>query len=72
MAQYGIQLGTVVDVTDPLMEGRLQVMLAMAPAGWARPCRDYKSTELPPVGTKVWVLFEDGDLARPVWMGVAK
>ena len=74
MAYHGIYRGTVMNTADPMMKGRLQVSIpdvASAPSGWAMPCRDYKSTSAPPIGTAVWIMFERGDAASPVWMGCA-
>jgi hypothetical protein len=73
MAHFGIYRGTVMNTADPLMKGRLQINVASqaSGAGWADPCRDWQSTAAPPIGTQVWVMFEGGDPARPVWMGVA-
>jgi hypothetical protein len=56
------------------MKGRLQVSVpdvtGMQPV-WAAACQEYKSTANPPVGTAVWVMFEAGNAAFPVWMGCA-
>ena len=72
MAHYGIYRGNVTNTADPLMKGRVLVIVpsvSAAASGWAMPCREYKSTAMPPVGSAVWVMFENGDLAYPVWMG---
>jgi len=72
VANYGIYRGSVVNSMDPLMQGRLQVIVpsvAATAGGWAMPCRDYKSMSVPPVGTAVWVMFEGGNTSYPVWMG---
>ena len=73
MANYGIYRGTVVNTADPLMKGRLQINVPSQAFGasWAEPCREFKSTATPTIGTPVWVMFEAGDPARPVWMGCA-
>jgi hypothetical protein len=73
MALYGLYSGIVTNATDPLMKGRLLVSLPglAAPAAWAMPCREYKSTAVPPIGTTIWVMFEQGNLDHPVWMGCA-
>jgi hypothetical protein len=74
MANYGIYRGIVVNTADPMMKGRLQINIPSQPFGgpaWAEACRDYKSTATPPIGTQVWVMFEAGDPAHPVWMGCA-
>ena len=73
MANYGIYRGTVVNTADPLMKGRLQINVPSQASGasWAEPCREFKSTATPTIGTQVWVMFEAGDPAHPVWMGCA-
>jgi len=71
MAFDGIYRGMVMNAADPLMKSRLQVNvpgIAVA-SGWAMPCREFNSTAMPPVGTAVWVMFEAGNPANPVWMG---
>jgi hypothetical protein len=72
MAHYGLYRGSVLNTADPLMKGRMQVVVpsvSAAPSVWAMPCRDYKSTAMPPTGSLVWVMFENGDVSYPVWMG---
>jgi hypothetical protein len=72
MAYYGIYRGNVMNTADPLMKGRVQVSVpsvGAAVSSWATPCREYKSTAMPPVGSAVWVMFEGGNVASPVWMG---
>ena len=74
MAYYGIYAATVMNTTDPMMKGRMQVALpalAGLPSSWAMPCRAYNSNSMPPIGTQVWVMFEQGNADRPVWMGCA-
>ena len=74
MAFHGIYRGTVMNTADPQMKGRMQVAIpdvSGAGSAWAMPCRDYKSTATPPIGTVVWVMFERGDPSSPVWMGCA-
>ena len=74
MAHFGIYSGVVMNTTDPMMKGRMQVAVpgvVGAPTSWAMPCRDVNSTTMPPIGTNVWVMFEQGSLDRPVWMGCA-
>jgi len=74
MAYHGIYRATVMNTADPNMQGRIQVtvpMVAGPTSGWASPCRDWKSNSTPPIGTVVWVMFEDGDPSHPVWMGCA-
>ena len=70
---YGIYAGTVVNANDPEGRARLQVVLqGRSSSGWARPCRPYSDSATPPIGTEVWVMFEDGDPLYPVWMGCDK
>jgi Type VI secretion system/phage-baseplate injector OB domain len=75
---WGKHRATVMDATDPLLQARLQVsvpeILGEA-AVWAMPCLPFATSAgagiiaLPPPGTRVWVEFEAGDTARPVWTG---
>ena len=75
MAYYGIYRGTALNTLDPLGQGRMQVVVPALPSvtlAWASPCRDYKNTQtMPPIGTQVWVMFENGNISHPVWMGCA-
>jgi hypothetical protein len=74
MAYYGIYRGTVTSAADPTMKGRLQVSVPAVGGmanSWAAPCRDYRSTATPPVGSPIWVMFEGGNPTFPVWMGCA-
>lgn len=75
---YGKHRGTVVSVDDPLGRGRIQ---ASVPAvfgdgvtPWAMPCVPFAGpghgfVALPEVGDGVWIEFEAGDLASPIWSG---
>jgi hypothetical protein len=72
MAYYGIYRGSLINTADPQMKGRVQVnvpSVGTVATNWAAPCREYRSTAMPPIGTSVWVMFESGDPAYPVWMG---
>ena len=72
MAYYGSYRGSLMNTADPSMKGRVQVSIpsiGAAATSWAAPCREYRSTAMPPIGTAVWVMFEGGDPAYPVWMG---
>ena len=71
---YGIYRGSVLAGNDPMNKGRLQVFVQSVISGgtWAEACQPYGSTSnLPPIGTTVWVMFEEGDPNYPVWMGCA-
>ncbi|MCC5480612.1 phage baseplate assembly protein V [Streptomyces sp. NPDC059680] len=70
--------GTVVSNADPMGVGRLQVqvpdVLGDVPSTWAMPCFPLAGPgmgqfHLPPVGSGVWVEFEQGDPSYPIWTG---
>lgn len=76
---FGMYRGTVQNNLDPLMQARLQVSVpsvsGASDLSWAMPCTSYGGSNvgffaLPPVGTNVWIQFEEGDAASPIWMGV--
>ena len=79
---YGKYRGTVVNNVDPLLRGRLLVLvpdvLGLAPSSWAEPCTPLAGPTgspmgvymVPPVGAGVWVEFEQGDIDYPLWTGV--
>ena len=65
----------VEDVDDPLGRGRLRIS---APAvgiemAWAEACLPpvpLALVAMPSLGSQVWIELEDGDRARPLWIGV--
>lgn len=70
--------GEVLDVDDPKSIGRVKVrvpeLLGDVDSGWALPAFAASGDGsgiygIPPVGAGVWVEFEAGDLARPIWVG---
>jgi hypothetical protein len=72
--RYGLYRGVVVDATDPQTLHRLLVevptVLGTRPI-WALPCvPPAAGASLPGVGAVVWIAFEEGDVHRPVWLGV--
>jgi hypothetical protein len=69
---YGLYRGVVTDNVDPLGQARVlaQVPVVGGASRWAMPCRPVAAATLPPIGAAVWVAFEAGDPAQPVWMGV--
>jgi len=74
MANFGVYRGVVMNTADPAMKGRLQVNvpgIAGLSAGWASACREYGAKTTPPIGTAVWVMFEAGDVSKPIWIGCA-
>ena len=70
---YGIQRAVVVDGHDPEHRGRLLVQVPRVTGQasvWATPCfapSDRKAQLVE--GDGCWVLYEDGDVDRPVWLG---
>lgn len=76
--RFGKYRGTVVDNKDPQQQGRIRVrvpdVLGNVTSDWALPCAPYigKRTgfyAIPSIGTSVFVEFEAGDTARPIWVG---
>ena len=67
-------------VEDPEYRGRIrvecpQVLGTETLLPWALPCFPYGGSEdigmfsIPPIDSVVWVMFEEGDPNKPVWMG---
>ncbi len=70
---FGIYRGVVVSTADSLQIGRVQVQVpgvCGTALAWALPCLPVFSAEVPRAGSGVWVMFEEGDPARPVWLGL--
>jgi hypothetical protein len=65
----------VINALDPAQAGRILVRLPGiegADAVWADVCRPSVADNVAPVaGDAVWILFEEGDPERPVWIGRA-
>lgn len=75
---YGKYRGLVLNSVDPLGTGRIQALvpevLGEVPTGWALPCAPFAGTDagfyaIPQPGAGVWIEFEAGDTARPIWTG---
>src|SRR5271156_3908527 len=75
---YGKFRGTVIENIDPEQIGRvlLQVpdVLGDVPSSWALPCVPVAGIQagvfvVPPIGSQVWVEFEQGDPDYPIWTG---
>jgi len=76
---YGKYRGIVTDNQDPADLGRIKAqvprLLGNVETGWALPCLPYGGTSeqglyfVPDRGATVWIEFEGGDLAYPIWTG---
>ena len=68
----------MVDNLDPELIGRVLVqvpdILGVVPSNWAMPCVPVAGIQagcfmVPPIGSQVWVKFEQGDPDYPIWTG---
>jgi hypothetical protein len=76
---FGKYRGSVVNNLDPLLQGRLIVrvpdVFGILTSSWALPCVPLAGPVMgtsfvpPPVGTSVWIEFEQGDPQMPIWVG---
>jgi hypothetical protein len=75
---YGKYRGIVIDNVDPEQIGRVLVQVSAVmgeiPSSWAMPCVPAAGIQagcfvLPPIGSQVWVEFEQGDPDYPIWTG---
>ena len=75
---FGKYRGTVLSNIDPMQMGRLMAMvpdvLGLTPSTWAMPCAPVAGIQtglvhLPPIGSGVWIEFEQGDPDYPIWVG---
>lgn len=75
---YGKYRGLVLENVDPEQIGRIIVqvpdVLGVAPSSWAMPCVPSAGIQagafmVPPIGSQVWVEFEQGDPDYPIWTG---
>jgi hypothetical protein len=75
---YGKYRGTVIENIDPEQIGRILVLvpdvLGLTPSSWAMPCVAAAGIQagmfiVPPIGSGVWVEFEQGDPDYPIWTG---
>ncbi len=75
---YGKYRGTVLNNIDPMQMGRLMAMvpdvLGLTPSTWAMPCVPVAGLQagvysVPPIGSGVWVEFEQGNPDYPIWVG---
>jgi uncharacterized protein involved in type VI secretion and phage assembly len=75
---YGKFRGVVIENIDPMEIGRVMVqvpdVLGETPSSWAMPCVPVAGMQagvfvVPPVGSQVWVEFEQGNADHPIWTG---
>lgn len=75
---FGKYRGTVTDINDPSMIGRIRAkvpdVMGDLESGWAMPCAPFGGSgmgffALPVVGAGVWIEFEQGDPDYPIWSG---
>lgn len=77
---YGKYRGFVVDNEDPETRGRIKVkvptVLGDQSTGWALPCMPFGGLAnqglfmVPEVDSQIWVEFEEGNVDKPLWVGV--
>jgi type VI secretion system (T6SS) baseplate-like injector VgrG len=75
---YGKYRGLVIENIDPEQIGRILVqvpdVLGEIPSSWAMPCVPAAGIQsgcfiVPPIGSQVWVEFEQGNPDYPIWTG---
>jgi hypothetical protein len=75
---YGKYRGLVIENIDPEQIGRILVqvpdVLGELPSSWAMPCVPAAGIQsgifaVPPIGSQVWIEFEQGDRDYPIWTG---
>jgi hypothetical protein len=75
---YGKYRGLVIDNIDPLQIGRVMAQVpdvaGETPSTWALPCAPAAGIQaglfiVPPIGSQVWIEFEQGDPDYPIWTG---
>ena len=75
---FGKYRGTVIDNVDPMQIGRILVEVpdvsGVLPSSWAMPCVPVAGINtgilsVPPIGSGVWIEFEQGDPDYPIWVG---
>lgn len=75
---YGKYRGLVTENVDPMQIGRIQAqvpdVLGEIPSSWALPCVPAAGVQagffiVPPIGSQVWIEFEQGDPDFPIWTG---
>lgn len=71
---FGKYRAQVLNITDPEMRGRILVkspkVLNNHELGWAESCFMPGQFFLPRKQDYVWIEFEEGDVHKPIWMGI--
>jgi hypothetical protein len=75
---YGKYRGIVTDISDPddmaRIKANVPAVYGEEESPWALPCSPFAGPShglvlLPEVGDGVWIEFEGGSIARPIWSG---
>lgn len=75
---FGKYRAKVIDINDPLKQGRIRVacprVYGSGKSPWCLPCLPYAFNDMgmvrmPNVDDCVWIEFEQGDIAFPIWVG---
>jgi Type VI secretion system/phage-baseplate injector OB domain len=75
---YGKYRAIVTNNVDPMMIGRIQVIVpdaaSLTPSTWCMPCVPVAGINMgffspPMIGSGVWIEFERGDSSKPIWTG---
>jgi uncharacterized protein involved in type VI secretion and phage assembly len=75
---FGKYRGLVINNLDPLQIGRILTQVpdvsGETPSSWALPCIPAAGSQagcfiVPPIGSQVWIEFEQGDPGYPIWTG---
>ena len=75
---FGKYRGVVQNNIDPMMRGRILAEVpsvsALFPSSWCEPCVPLAGVQMgayfvPQIGAGVWIEYEQGDPARPIWTG---
>lgn len=75
---FGKYRGTVLVNIDPMQMGRIMAqvpdVLGETPSSWAMPCVPAAGIQagcfiVPPIGSSVWIEFEQGNPDYPIWSG---
>jgi hypothetical protein len=75
---FGKYRGNVLNNIDPMNRARITAQVAavssLLPSTWCDPCVPLAGIQMgayfvPQIGAGVWIEFEQGDPARPIWTG---